>query len=474
MADRLSEDALIRSLDSGWRSLVWRDPFSSKNRPLVQAVDLNAILHAENPEALAQAVPRRDMYLALVTADPEEALEVLPLLSDEQFVSIVDNEAWKDGHLAVHQAIRWLDLYKHLGAEQLYKRFRQLDEEYQVALLNPYIEMVDEDAFEKLPQNEQDTFSALPCNTLWWKVKGGDDKIQEFVTSLVSASMAEDAAYVYSLLGMASMLPPNEQEALLKQFRDARLEEDGFVSLEESLDLFAPFGAGKDLISKWSSPQKEDQSSAMVRTDSGSALFIDSVLRKAASSGVADSVAVENIQKGFAYLANAVSAACQVEPDDVSGLKSLLQQVKCMSSFGLDVLSKGNDDKAIEILFTEFPKVVFRFALSLFDGIRLEAISSLKAQDEKLANKIELYWRSGKFGAALWLIDKNLSGKIDPESVEILKGLFNRFPMVKDEVMTDEKVWRVRFRPVATVGDYEALVSDVRRIFSVSEQEALQ
>ncbi len=473
MADRLSEDALIRSLDSGWRSLVWTDPFSSKNSSLVQPVDLNSILHSEDPEALAQAVPRRDMYLALVAADPEEALEVLPLLSDEQFVSIIDNEAWKDGHLVVHQAIRWLDLYKHLGAEQLYKRFRQLDEEYQVALLNPYIEMVDEDTFEKLPQNEQDTFSALPCNTLWWKVKGGDDKIQEFVTSLVTASMSEDAAYVYSLLGMASMLPPNEQEALLKQFRDARLEEDGFVSLEESLDLFAPFGAGKDLLNKWSSSKKVE-SAALVRADSRSVLFIDSVLRKAASSGVADSVVVENVQKGFAYLANAVSAACQVEPDDVSGLKSLLQQVKCMSSFGLEVLSKGNDDKAIEILFTEFPKVVFRFALSLFDGIRLEAISSLKAKDEKLASKIELYWRSGKFGAALWLIDKNLSGKLDPESVEVLKGLFNRFPMVKDEVMTDEKVWRVRFRPVATVSDYEALVSHVRRIFSVSEQEALQ
>jgi hypothetical protein len=473
MADRLSEDALIRSLDSGWRSLVWRDPFSSKNKLLAQTVDLNAILHAENPEALAQAVPRRDMYLALVAADPEEALEVLPLLSDEQFVSIIDNEAWKDGHLAVHQAIRWLDLYKHLGAEQLYKRFRQLDEEYQVALLNPYIEMVDEDAFEKLPQNEQDTFSALPCNTLWWKVKGGDDKIQEFVTSLVSASMSEDAAYVYSLLGMASMLPPNEQEALLKQFRDARLEEDGFVSLDESLELFSPFGAGIDLLNKWSSSQKVE-SAALAKNDSSGVLFLDAVLRKASSSGVADSEAVENVQKGFAYLANAVSAACQVEPDDVSGLKSLLQQVKCMSSFGLDVLSKGNDDKAVEILFTEFPKVVFRFALSLFDGIRLEAISSLKAQDEKLANKIELYWRSGKFGAALWLIEKNLSGKIDPESVEILKGLFNRFPMVKDEVMTDDKVWRLRFRPVATVSDYEALVSDVRRIFSVSEQEALQ
>lgn len=473
MSDRLSEEALIRSLDSGWRSLVWRDPFSSKNGQLNSAVNLDAILHGKDPEGMAQAVPRRDMYLAIVAAGPEEALEVLPLLSDEQFVSIIDNEAWRDGHLAVHQAIRWLDLYKHLGAEQLYKRFRQLDEEYQVALLNPFIEMVDEEAFEKLPQEEQDRFTALPCNTLWWKVKGGDDKVQEFVTSLVGASMSEDPAYVYSLLGMAAMLPPNEQEALLKQFRDARLEEDGFVSAEESLELFGPFLAGKDLLDKWSAIHRPT-AKTLAKKDDKKVLFLDSVLRLAASSGMADSVAVENVQKGFAYLANAVSAACQVEPDDVAGLASLLQQVKCMSSFGLEALSKGDESKAVEILFTEYPKVVFRFALSLFDAIRLEAISGLQAIDDKLAKKIELYWRAGKFGAALWMIDKNLAGKMEPESVEILKGLFNRFPMIKDDVITDNKVWRVRFRPVAATSDYDALVADVRHVFTDEGKETLQ
>jgi hypothetical protein len=473
MSDRLSEEALIRSLDSGWRSLVWRDPFSSKNSQLTTTVDLNAILHGEDPEALAHAVPRRDMYLAIVAAGAEEALDVLPLLSDEQFVSIIDNEAWRDGHLAVHQAIRWLDLYKHLGPEQLYKRFRQLDEEYQVAFLNPYIEMVDEEAFEKLPQEEQDRFTALPCNTLWWKVKGGDEKVQEFVSSLIGASISEDAAYVYSLLGMSAMLPPNEQEALLKQFRDARLEEDGFVSTEESLELFAPFAAGKDLLDKWSGVHRP-VSTTLTKKDDKKVLFLDSVLRLATTSGMADSVAVENVQKGFAYLANAVSAACQVESDDVAGLTSLLKQVKCMSSFGLEVLSKGDESKAIEVLFTEYPKVVFKFGLSLFDAIRLEAISGLQARDDKLAKKVELYWRIGKFGAALWMLDKNLAGKMEPESVEILKGLFNRFPMVKDDVITDDKVWRVRFRPVAANSDYDALVADVRRVFTDAGKESLQ
>jgi hypothetical protein len=215
----LSEEAVIQSLDTGWQSLVWKSNFPLKSAPLVPSVDFKALLDAKDPVAAAESVPRRDMYLALVSQGPEDALEVLPLLSQEQFVSIIDNEAWQDGRLSVYQAIRWLDLYRNISSEQLYRRFRELDEEYQVALLNPFIEMVDEETFEKLGQEDQDKFTAMPCNTLWWRVKDGDEKVQEFVQSLLQASISEDPAYIYSLLGMAAMLPPNEQEALIKQFR---------------------------------------------------------------------------------------------------------------------------------------------------------------------------------------------------------------------------------------------------------------
>jgi len=473
VSDRLSEEALIQSLDSGWRSLVWRDSLSGKNSVLSPAVDFKAILDCQDPEAAAQAIARRDMYLALVSQGPEDALEVLPLLSQEQFVSILDNEAWHDGHLMVHQAIRWLDLYKHLGTDQLYKRFRQLDEEYQVALLNPYIELVDEDAFEKLSQHDQDKFTALPCNTLWWKVKDGDEKVQEFVTSVVSAAISEDPAYVYSLLGMAAMLPPNEQEALLKQFRDARLEEDGFVCLEESRELFSSYVGAQDLLQKWTKFSTGAQSRPVPSVASGG-LFLDSVMGLASKTGIADSQAIENVQRGFAFLANAVSSACQVQPDDVNGLTSLLQQVKCISSLGLEILAQGDEAKAVEVLFTEYPKTVFKFALATFDAIRLEAISGLRTMDDACAKKLELLWRSGKFGAALWLIDKGFLDALGAESVEILKGLFNRFPMVKDEIISDENIWRVRFRPVATTADYQVLLGDVRKVFSAQIKEPLQ
>ncbi len=468
MTGRLSEEAVVQSLDTGWQSLVWRSQFSNKNSELMASVDIRALLESKDPEALVQAVPRRDMYLALVTQGPEDALDLLPYLSQEQFVSIIDHEAWQGGKLAIHQAIRWLDLFKHAGPEQLYRRFRELDEEYQVALLNPFIEMKDEESFEILNQEEQDQFTALPCNTLWWRVKGGDERVTEFVTSLIAAAIGEDTAYVYSLLGMAAMLPPNEQEALLKQFRDARLEEDGFVSLDESQEIFKSFD-GASIYEKWKVIGErfaaDPSRASIVEGTQGSQLFIDEVMQLAGKSGRADHEAIDNLQRGFAFLANALSAVCHVEPDDVNGLKSLLTQGRCLVSLGLETLSGSDPVRAVDILFTEYPKTIFRFALSLADAIRLIAIDGLKTIDQTKADKIESQWRAGKFGAALWTLDREFTGLLEFNDVEVLKGIFNRFPLVKADIMSADGVQRSRFRPMETTVDFTQAMHDVRQIF---------
>ena len=193
-----------------------------------------------------------------------------------------------------------------------------------------------------------------------------------------------------------------------------------------------------------------------------------------ASSGRADFVATENVQRGFAYLANALSSACHVEPDDINGLSSLLQQLRYMVSFGLEVLSSGDVNLAVEILFTEYPKSIFRFSLSVLDAIRLEALSGLRYLDPSKAQKLESLWRAGKFGAVLWSLDRDFADILGFEATETLKGLFNRFPMIKDEIVTSENILRARFRPIAAVADYSGLLAEVRAIFSVTSKEILQ
>ena len=237
MASRLSEDSLKAVYDTGHQNLAIQ---MSPSLDLLTgpSVDLEALLVAEDPTAAVQAVAPQALYQALVNKGPEDALEVLLHLSEEQLVRIFDYDCWNDGRLAPLKAFRWLTLFKEHGPEELAKRFRELDEEYQLALIGPFVKMYDEDEYEKLSQPEQDSLNRMPCGTLFYRVTSDDPRIEEFITGLFEAIMTGDINYAYAVLTHASFLPPNEQEELIARFRKARLEEDGFVAFEDSLAAF--------------------------------------------------------------------------------------------------------------------------------------------------------------------------------------------------------------------------------------------
>ena len=71
----------------------------------------------------------------------------------------------------------------------------------------------------------------------------------------------------------------------------------------------------------------------------------------------------------------------------------------------------------------------------------------------------------GKFGATLWSIDRGFSEILEFEAVEILKGLFNRFPLVKSEIISADGIKRARFRPMETTDDFTQAMNDVRAMF---------
>lgn len=336
MASRLSEDHLRGVYGTGHQALPIKPLVAPELAPA--KVDLDALLNQEDPIAAVQAVPSQALYHALVERGPEDALEVLELVSDEQLTRILDYDAWSEDQLAPLKLIRWLDLFKEMGPEQLYRRFHDLEEEYQIALLGPMIDIVDEEEYEKLLDVQQDEFHRLPCGTLFYKIKSSDPRITGFVESLVEATLASDVNYAYALLTHAAFMPPNESEADLARFRRARLEEDGFVSYQESLRYFAPLDLGA-LRRKWELrgiPAKKLEPTAVATQREGVRL-IDRVL----ASGAFSVHETEDLSRGFGVLANALCAATKIEADDSRGLRRLFSQAQALANLGLEWLHKG-------------------------------------------------------------------------------------------------------------------------------------
>ena len=454
MNNRLSSESIITNLDSGIKSLAWKS--DSREMIFQESIDLNAILARDNANELIQSVDRRAIYLALVSADQEVALEVLPHLSQEQWTAIVDYEGWNEQAqtLSIHNISRWLNLYGQISSEQLFQRYQQLDEEYQIGVLSKLIRLADEEEYEKLSHDEQDKFRALPCNTLWYSIDSTDNSIISFVNDLIAGGLGENVEYLYSLLNHACYLPPNEDEARLIQFRNARLEEDGFALYDDSLSLFARQDLST-LRAKYGQGDKTD-SSAIATIDQSGNLLLTQIFKKIQSSGSFDFESENSLKISLFHVANMAASACQISPDDHHGLKELSEQCYKIVNLGLSALSGRDETKAIDILMIEGPKVLFQYGLSLVDDARENIISKLKEINLDFGSRIERNYNNRKFGAILWNIDTLYIDLLGLECCETLKGLFNRLPMAPIQRLNLAE--KITFAPISSLAELMAVV----------------
>ena len=122
----------------------------------------------------------------------------------------------------------------------------------------------------------------MPCRTVFYEIVTENDKETSNSLKLLSTQPKNIICVtLYSLLAHASHMPPGEQELLIKKFREARMEEEGFVPYDRSLELFAPFNQIK-LLKKWDE-RKANTSSGLVEFEAASKKdpFLDLVFAKA-------------------------------------------------------------------------------------------------------------------------------------------------------------------------------------------------
>jgi hypothetical protein len=94
-------------------------------------------------------------------------------------------------------------------------------------------------------------------------------------------------------------------------------------------------------------------------------------------------------------------------------------------------------------------------------NLRDEALDAIRQNDWPLIEKLSRYYGQRKFGALLWTIDTALIEVAGLETTEMLKGLFNRFPMVSEELVVEGGANRIQFRPVGSVADVHKLADAV-------------
>lgn len=456
MENRLSDSFVAASLDAGHQNLAWEPGPPSG---FLAGIDIKAILADPNAAEIVPELPAQALYYAMKQQGLEESLDLLPLLTSEQVERMFDYDAWSQDELVPKKFFNFLKAFGEVSREQLYERFSDLDEEYQLAALQGFFKVYEvENAFD-LPEGVAETAYRMPCDKVFYEILSDDPEDVALIEELMEAIKENNMRYAYSILGHATYQPPGEALAQVARFRRGRLEDDGFVSYEESLGIFAPIDH-RALLQKWNEVDTSLDLTSLA-LQGGSGLFLDAVLLTAREQNVAlDELYA--LHQGFLYLANSLCAATQVGPEDVAGLHRLLEQGKALLSLGLEYLAQGQLEVGVKVLQGESPRTLFRVGLSLVEELRGEVIERLEAMQWPRVDRLRRFYTARQWGQILLELDRHWLTNIGLQAGEILKGLFNRFPMVPMRMMQDQN--RIVFAPIVNLRELLQLERNVQTI----------
>ena len=381
------------------------------------------------------------IYRFLQEKSPETCLQLLPLLSEEQFVRLFDYDVWQQDRLSPQAAVRWLDLYRRIDSRELLYRFRSLDEEYQLAIMSPLVDLITHEQLEQISPQQQDAYTPLPCHKLYYAVTSEQTEVREAVTACIETLLTQDLEWTYALLTHASGCLANEQETLMWQFRTARMEEDGYVSFNESHKIFVPIDLD-DCRQRW----QGTAASALQVTHED---WFPQVMAHINREQLYDAATQARVQLKLLFCSNTLCAATLTEVSDRRGVRQMLQQTRAIVGLALDYLSGGDLPRSAEILAAEHSHVLFRVGMTLIYRVQEELLPALQGLPQ-LAGCVHLY-KMRKWQSLHDFMDVHGLDVLGYEQLEVLKGIFARFP----HLLSDEP--RVRFITITNMYYYRML-----------------
>ncbi len=457
MASRLSEVSIKGNLSRGHRSLPWE---LEAPQQILPVLDLDDVLERADIAEYVPNLPPAQLYYSLVQRGLDESLEIMKHVSGEQLTRFLDYDVWREDRLQPKEAYRWLNLYRNLGIEQMAQRYRDLDEEYQISLLQGKVRTYDLEEIEQLPDHLRDQLIPLPCHELFYEIITDDKEDEEFITSLIDSALAQDLPYAYALLAYAAYSVPAEPEHELSRFRRARIEEDGFVTFEESLASFLPIDLDA-LHAKY--PQREEQPTGALVTRQNAetnSWFLEEVKAYIHQSSIGANEAM-NLELGFLYVANSLCAAEGLEPDDVHGIVRVLKQARALASLGLEYLAGGDPIRGTVILQAEHPKLLLQVGLSLVYKLQDTVLAQLARMDVDRVDDACAYRQQLRHGELLYLVETEWMPILGLELGEVLRGLFNRLPM---RAKLNREKSRYTFEPMSSLQNLNEMALTISRL----------
>jgi hypothetical protein len=311
---------------------------------------VDALLSAADPEAAVAALSPPELHELVTQVGLDDTAELIALATPAQIRGCLDLDAWDRDRPLVEPMRRWLAAVIDGGYEQLGQVWAGLDAEVRALFVQRHAYIYDLSAGEE--PDDDDGRAHLyftPDSFFCLRIDGGEDALR-LITRLVDDLYRADGALARHTLLAARSEPPAELEEMAYRWRSGRLADLGYVDFHDALDLFQPLDPDKVTIGEGTedrvgaSLDAGDPPSSRLPATIAEEVVGRSFLAMALERAGADHG--DRLQAAILILTNKVLAAARVAPGDLDAVRRGAHYAAATLSLGLEVVSRGDLDRA--------------------------------------------------------------------------------------------------------------------------------
>jgi hypothetical protein len=423
--------------------------------PPEQAVE--RILSDPQPAALVHSFPESDFYFLVHDIGPEDALPLLALASDKQWDHVVDLESWAKDRIEVHGVTRWLNLLLEADPRRFVRWFLKdrlnFVEFYLFHNMEVRVREHDQDpsefgeGFFTLDQVYYVRFLKMPPAP-------GDSAIDEearkgFLMKFLQRLAEHDHLVFQDVLLEATHVIPAETEEEEYRWRKARLEDKGFVTLDEAIGIYQAIQPAdlqaqrpKSIPRAAEVPSSALPVPAYPLREIGEDTHFSRALARVGSDHV-----LTHIQWEFANLCNQIIVADHKRIRDREQLRRIVAKACGYMSIGLERL-KGDEKKEVDPGASA--AVLARYPLTALFRLGFGA-------------GLEIKWQAERWLSSSWFAKAGLRLTFWGEQwMGVLGGLLLKKPLFYDNYRTG-----MLYREFASVADVESTGHILRQVQAV-------
>jgi len=338
---------------------------------------LDIILDAADPEALVRSLPAEDLYFAVQEIGKADAGPLVQLASPEQFRTFVDLDAWKGETFDPHEMLLWLRLARGDDDDAYREKLAALDIEVVELLLRGIVKIYDLEEDGEPPDDVEGTIERTPEGRFMLVY---EDQGAEYAAArrVIDDLYAEDPFKAARMLYAVRWELESELTETGLRWRNARLADLGFPSLEEALSLYARVDRKAPLPPPAGLPEAEP-GFFLASLETGSTL-LDRAM------ALAPDEARDAIQLQLVAVLNAALVADRIDVTDVDAVREHAEAVRATLDLGLVDLAGGDDPvRAATILAGTATKRIFQVGFTRTLELKWRAERLLKSLPIRLA-----------------------------------------------------------------------------------------